>query len=101
MVAEGELVCRHCGQPGHRRSNCPELGHMNVHGDDAENPHSDPESGEGEVNEVCLTGTGSPRFKGGLLPRGIAAARTHHFPGHFRTVKRCATGMLQCSSAQG
>ena len=29
-VAEGELVCWHCGQPGHRWSNCPELGHVNV-----------------------------------------------------------------------
>ena len=45
-VAEGELVCWHCGQPGHRHSDCPELGHMNVHGDDTENAHSDLESGE-------------------------------------------------------
>ena len=62
VITEGELVCWHCGQPGHRCSNCPELGRMNVHGDDVEHPHSDPESGEGEVNEVRLTGAGAPSF---------------------------------------
>ena len=61
-VVEGELICWHCGQPGHRRSNCPELGRMNIHGDGTEHLHSDPESGEGEVNEVRLTGAGSPHF---------------------------------------